>query len=66
MESISLGQVFFVTAESVETGSYVYDEPADETDPRCLALGDIPAIVASETLADLALFKAGQENDDED
>jgi hypothetical protein len=50
---ISLGNVFFVRAGSVKTGSYTYDEPRDENDGRLLRFGDVPPIVYSEVLGDL-------------
>jgi hypothetical protein len=53
-DSIRLGCFCFVNSGSVSTGSYVYDEPNDEKDPRLLAFGDVPPIVFSETLGDLA------------
>ena len=52
-DSIKLGRFCFVNSGSVSTGSYVYDEPNDEKDPRLLAFGDVPPIVFSETLGDL-------------
>ncbi|HEU0036182.1 MAG TPA: DUF4132 domain-containing protein [Kofleriaceae bacterium] len=49
----TLQEFFFVKAGSVVTGSYTYDEPRDATDPRLLKLGEVPAIVLSETFGDL-------------
>jgi hypothetical protein len=49
----TLQDFFFVKSGSVVTGSYTYDEPRDADDPRLLKLGDVPAIVLSETLGDL-------------
>jgi len=53
-ETIQLGRFCFVRSGSVSVGSYVYDEPSDEKDPRLLAFGEVPPIVYSETLGDLA------------
>jgi hypothetical protein len=64
-EQVTLGAVWFVKSGSVQTGSYVYDEPRDATDPRVLPLGDVPAIVYSETLADLLLMQGGEREDGE-
>ena len=52
-DSIKLGRFCFVKSGSVSTGSYVYDEPNDENDPRLLSFGNAPPIVFSETLGDL-------------
>lgn len=49
----TLQDFFFVKSGSVVTGSYTYDEPRDADDPRLLRLGEVPAIVLSETLGDL-------------
>ncbi len=50
---VTLGELFFVKAGSVVTGSYTYDEPRDQSDPRLIPLGSLPAIVYSEAIADL-------------
>ena len=50
---VTLEQLFFVKAGSVATGSYTYDEPRDGNDERLIKLGDLPAIVYSEAIADL-------------
>jgi len=50
---ITLGNAFFVRLGSVETGSYVYDEPESMDDARVLAFRDVPPIAFSETLGDL-------------
>lgn len=61
---IDLGRVFFVRHGTVEIGSYVYDEPADATDPRLLRFGDVPAIAFSEAMGDLTRI-AGKTNTQE-
>jgi len=51
---ISLQTLMFVTAGSVQFGSYIYDEPSEnQEDERVIAFGDTPAIVYSEVIADL-------------
>jgi hypothetical protein len=52
-ESINLGDVFFVKSGSVQIGSYVYDEPTKEEDPRLIPFGDVPAVPFSEIMSDL-------------
>jgi hypothetical protein len=52
-ETIKLCEVFFVKAGSVQIGSYVYDEPRTENDPRLIAFADVPAVPFSETMGDL-------------
>jgi hypothetical protein len=52
--SIKLGRFYFVKTGSVVIGSYVYDEPSKETDQRLVRFGDVPPIVYSETVGDLA------------
>jgi len=51
---ITLGHVVFVKHRSVDVGSYTYDEPAGENDPRVVPFGDVPAIAFSEAMGDLA------------
>lgn len=58
---VKLGRFYFVKSGSVSTGSYVYDEPADEKDPRLLCFGEVPPIVFSETLGDLARIAGAKE-----
>ncbi len=53
-DSISLQNFFFVPAETVKIGSYVYDTPGDEADPRLIPFGEIPPVVFSEVMGDLA------------
>ena len=52
MDSITLSAAYFVTAGTVERGSYMYNEPAPD-DPRVLRFDQVPAVVFSETLGDL-------------
>jgi hypothetical protein len=57
-DCITLGNAFFVRSGSVKIGSYEYDEPADNTDPRLVALGSVPAIAFSEGMGDLVRIGA--------
>lgn len=59
-ENAALGSLMFVTAQSVKFGSYTYDEPENENDPRLIELDKVPIIVYSEVMADMQFFK---END---
>ncbi|RBP44596.1 HEAT repeat protein [Roseimicrobium gellanilyticum] len=52
-ESITLGTLSFVKAGTVTVGSYIYDEPHKEDDPRLLAFGDVPPVPFSEVMGDL-------------
>ncbi len=54
----------FVKSGSVSTGSYVYDEPSDEKDPRLLSFGEVPPIVFSESVGDLGRIAGGKEAED--
>jgi hypothetical protein len=56
---IKLERFCFVRSGSVSFGSYQYDEPANDQDPRLLAFDQVPPVVFSETLGDLAKI-AGQ------
>lgn len=51
---MKLGDVMFVRSGSVTFGSYTYDEPSKEDDPRVLKFGEVPPIVFSEAMGDLA------------
>jgi hypothetical protein len=63
-ESITLGKFSFVKTGTVKFGSYVYDEPANDQDARLIPFGEVPPIVFSETLGDLAKI-AGTKTDEE-
>lgn len=52
MDEVQLGAAYFAKSGTVERGSYIYDEPAPN-DPRVLRFDQVPAIVWSETMADL-------------
>ena len=65
-DSIKLGRFCFVKCGSVSTGSYVYDEPSDDKDPRLLSFGDVPPIVFSETLGDLARIAGKNDTESND
>jgi hypothetical protein len=65
---ITLGLVFFVQTGSVKVGSYEYDEPSNETDPRLVPFGKVPPIAYSEVMSDLkriTLKKGTETNGDE-
>lgn len=66
-DSIQLGDLYFVKAGAVDVGSYVYDNPSDEKDPRLVAFGDVPPVIFSEALGDLKRIagQAGAEEADE-
>ena len=51
--TINLGKVSFVKHGVVKVGSYTYDEPHGDDDPRIIPLGIIPPIVFSEVMGDL-------------
>lgn len=50
---ITLGEVCFVRHNSVQVGSYTYDEPAGPQDPRLVPFGEVPPIAFSEAMGDL-------------
>lgn len=52
-ETIQLGDLCFVRTGSVKVGSYTYDEPEKDDDPRLIAFGDVPAVPFSEVMGDL-------------
>ncbi len=52
-----IGNLMFVNKEGVRFGSYMYDEPSKMNDPRLVAFGDVPPIVYSEVMANMAFFK---------
>lgn len=52
-----LGDLLFVSSGSVKFGSYVYDEPQTESDPRLIQLGALPPVVYSEVMAEMEFFK---------
>lgn len=65
-DEVTLGKVWFVHAGSVEFGSYVYDEPERTDDPRVIPLGELPAVVYSETMTDLLLIQGSSGAVDEE
>jgi hypothetical protein len=52
-DQVTLGTACFVKSGAIQFGSYIYDEPSKENDPRIVLMGQVPAILFSETLADL-------------
>ncbi len=55
-ENIHLKTIYFVKANSVKTGSYVYDTYKNDEDERLFKLKDLPALVYSETMYDIAVL----------
>ncbi len=55
-DQVTLGKALFVRGDSVKTGSYTYDEPHDEKDPRLIALGEVPPVTFSEAAGDIKLI----------
>jgi len=60
MDVIELRSAYFVKAESVERGSYTYDDPGPD-DPRVLRFDQVPVVVWSETVSDLKAIVATKE-----
>lgn len=56
---MKLGDACFVRNGSVRVGSYTYDEPGKEDDPRLIPLGQVPPIVFSEVMGDLRKIAGG-------
>ena len=56
--SVKLQDLFFVRGGSVEVGSYTYDDPQGDDDPRVLTFGQVPPIVFSEVMGDLKKIAA--------
>jgi len=52
-----LGDLMFVNSGSVTFGSYTYDEPQTESDPRLIQLSALPPVVYSEVMAEMEFFK---------
>ena len=59
MDEVGIGKAFFAKIESIERGSYIYDDPEPD-DKRVLPFGEVPSIVYSETIADLRAITAGK------
>lgn len=55
-DAVTLNDGWFVRQGSVAMGSYVYDEPSSDNDPRVIPFGEVPALVFSETMAELGLI----------
>jgi hypothetical protein len=61
MEEIELEAACFAKSGSIERGSYIYNEPVPG-DPRVLRFDQVPAVVFSETLADLKAIIATKDS----
>jgi len=64
-DTIQLQNLLFVRAGTVKIGSYVYDTPSDEADPRLIPFGEVPPVVFSEVMGDLARISGKQAGDSE-
>jgi hypothetical protein len=64
-DEMTMGEVRFVRADTVKRGSYIYEEPYKEEDPRVIAFGDVPPIVFSEAMGDLSKI-AGEKTGEDD
>jgi hypothetical protein len=62
---MSLGSLYFVKTGSIVTGSYTYDEPRNEHDPRLIRLAALPPIIYSEVIADIEKIIEQKENEAE-
>ncbi len=53
-EQVTLQNLCFVKSNSVQIGSYIYDDPdPDKADPRIILFGKVPPIVFSEVMGDM-------------
>jgi hypothetical protein len=52
-ESITLQNVCFVKSGSVQVGSYIYDEPSNDNDPRLIPFSEVSPVPFSEVMGDL-------------
>jgi hypothetical protein len=52
-EKALLKECFFVSSQTIQRGSYIYDEPRNSDDERLVKLKDVPPIVFSEAIWDL-------------
>lgn len=62
---MSFGRLFFVKLGAVVTGSYTYDEPRDELDPRLIPLNEVPRIVYSETISNMEVLTTKKKEEKE-
>jgi hypothetical protein len=65
-DEMTMGEVRFVRADTVKRGSYIYEEPYKEEDPRVIAFGDVPPIVFSEAMGDLSKIAGEKTGEDEE
>lgn len=64
-DDVKLEDLFFVRPGAVAIGSYMYDEPRDESDGRLIGLAAVPPIVFSEAIADLQAITKRKDEDAE-
>jgi Domain of unknown function (DUF4132) len=57
-EDAEIGKLYFVKYQSVKIGSYQYDEPNNDNDPRIIPISEVPPIVYSEVMSDMEGLKA--------
>jgi hypothetical protein len=62
---IALGRFYFTKAGTVGDSGSAYDVPRDDKDPRLLSFGEVPPIVFSETLGDLARIAVTKREEEE-
>jgi hypothetical protein len=56
----AIGKIMFVKKNGIGFNNYQYNEPRKMNDPRLVRFGDVPPIVYSEVMADMAFFKENQ------
>ncbi len=59
-DGAEIGSIAFVQSKSVSFGNYTYDLPNKADDPRLIALENIPPIVYSEIMAEMAWWKENE------
>lgn len=63
--TVTLGRLYFCKPAIVDAGWPVYEKPGNDCDPRLLCFGDVPPIVFSETMGDLARIAGTQQKREE-
>ncbi len=61
--TVKLQELYFVRGGTVEIGSYTYDDPQGDDDPRVLPFGQVPPIVFSEVMGDIKKIAAQRAGD---
>jgi hypothetical protein len=65
-DSIQLQDFYFVKGGTVRVGSYVYDNPDNESDSRLIPFGAVPLVVYSEVMGDLKRIAGQSSGEDAD